>query len=62
MAGLARERHIPVMVNMHDVHLAKRFADRVVGMADGRVVFDGRPADLTEGDLSTIYGGEAWMR
>jgi phosphonate transport system ATP-binding protein len=61
MAGLARERHIPVIVNMHDVHLARRFADRVVGMTDGRIVFAGRPSDLTEGDLSRIYGGEAWM-
>jgi phosphonate transport system ATP-binding protein len=62
MAGLARERHIPVIVNMHDVNLAKRFADRIVGMTDGRVVFDGTPDDLTTEQLSAIYGGEAWMR
>ncbi len=62
MAGLARERHIPVIVNMHDVHLAKRFADRIVGMTAGRIVFDGRPDELTETHLSAIYGGEAWMR
>jgi phosphonate transport system ATP-binding protein len=62
MAALARERHIPVIVNMHDVALARRFADRVVGMADGRIVFDGLPAHLTTDDLSRIYGGEAWMR
>jgi phosphonate transport system ATP-binding protein len=61
MATLARERHIPVIVNMHDVTLAKRFADRMVGMADGRIVFDGQPADLAASELSAIYGGEAWM-
>lgn len=62
MAGLARDRHIPVIVNMHDVGLARRFADRVVGMADGRIVFDGRPDGLSAETLSAIYGGEEWMR
>ena len=62
MAALARERHIPVMVNMHDVNLAKRIADRVVGMAGGRIVFDGKPDGLRTDELSTVYGGEDWMR
>ena len=44
LADIARQRDIPVLVNMHDVELAKRFADRVVGMAGGRIVFDGPPA------------------
>ena len=62
MLALARVRHIPVMVNMYDVNLAKRFADRVVGMAGGRIVFDGKPDDLRTDELSTVYGGEDWMR
>jgi phosphonate transport system ATP-binding protein len=47
---------------MHDVELAKRFADRIVGMAEGRVVYDGPPAGLTDSHLKTIYGGEDWLR
>ncbi len=62
MAMLASERQIPVLVNMHDVSLARRFADRVVGMTDGGVVFDGPPDQLDDGVLSKIYGGEGWMR
>jgi phosphonate transport system ATP-binding protein len=62
MAELARERHIPVIVNMHDVALARRFADRMLGMTDGRIVFDGPPDRLSTEVLATIYGGEAWMR
>jgi phosphonate transport system ATP-binding protein len=61
MAGIARTRGIPVLVNMHDVELAKRFADRVIGMAEGRIVFDGRPADLDDAMLKKIYGGEDWL-
>ena len=53
---------IPVIVNMHDVELARRFADRVIGMRDGRVVFDGEPAALTDDVLKTIYGGEGWLQ
>ena len=51
-----------LMVNMHDVNLAKRIADRVVGMAGGRIVFDGKPDGLRTDELSTVYGGEDWMR
>ena len=56
-----RERHIPVIVNMHDVALAKRFADRIVGMRGGKIVFDGLAADLTDDMLNDIYGGTSWL-
>lgn len=53
---------IPVLVNIHDVELARRFADRIVGMRDGHVVFDGAPADLGETVLRQIYGGDGWLQ
>jgi len=62
LAGVGRERGIPVLVNMHDVELAKRFADRVIGMSEGRVVYDGPPQYLTDDVLKQIYGGEAWLQ
>ena len=52
---------IPAIVNMHDVELAKRFADRIVGMSGGSVVYDGGPAGLGDDMLKTIYGGEDWI-
>ena len=58
---IGQERAIPVIVNMHDVELAKRFADRIVGMSQGRVVFDGPPAELTDTQLTAIYGGTSWL-
>ncbi|MCC6379876.1 MAG: phosphonate ABC transporter ATP-binding protein [Burkholderiales bacterium] len=61
LADVARSRGIPVLVNMHDVELAKRFADRIVGMSGGRIVFDGPPASLTDDVLASIYGGEDWL-
>ena len=61
LTDIARARAIPVIVNMHDVELARRFADRIVGMAAGRIVFDGPPAKLSDETLKTIYGGEDWL-
>jgi len=62
LADIARQRGIPVLINMHDVELAKRFADRIVGMAGGRIVFDGPPRQLTDDTLKIIYGGQGWLQ
>jgi phosphonate transport system ATP-binding protein len=39
------------------VPLARRFAQRVIGLNAGRVVFEGRPSDLDPTALDRIYGG-----
>ena len=61
IARRAGERDIPVIVNMHNVELARRFADRIVGMRKGEIVFDGSPQALTQAHLLQIYGGEGWL-
>jgi len=61
ITGRAGERDIPVIVNMHNVELARRFADRIVGMRKGEIVFDGSPQALTQAHLLQIYGGEGWL-
>jgi len=61
MRDIGRSQSIPVMVNMHDVELARRFSDRIVGMSGGTIVFDGPPGDLTDDHLKSIYGGEGWL-
>ena len=62
LADIARARGIPVIVNMHDVELARRFADRMLGMSGGRIVFDGPASALSDAELRSIYGGEAWLQ
>ena len=61
LSRFSSERNIPVVVNIHNVELARRFASRIVGMTGGSVVYDGAPQGLTDTDLKTIYGGENWM-
>ncbi len=61
ITALAGKRGIPVIVNIHNVDLARRFAQRVIGMTGGAVVFDGPPDALRDDHLKQIYGGEAWL-
>ena len=61
IARRAGERDIPVIVNIHNVELARRFADRIVGMSKGSIVFDGPPRALEDAHLLQIYGGEGWL-
>jgi phosphonate transport system ATP-binding protein len=61
MASLTGSRGIPVILNIHNVPLAKRFAGHIVGMTGGNVVYDGPPAGLTDAHLKQIYGGEDWL-
>ncbi len=45
-----------VIANLHTLDTARRYCDRVIGMRDGRVVFDGAPDQLTTGVARDIYG------
>jgi phosphonate transport system ATP-binding protein len=57
---LVQERNLQCIINIHDVVLAKQFAQRIVGLQDGRIVFEGQSADLDVNVLNTIYGEEDW--
>jgi len=48
-----------VIANLHTLDTARRYCDRVIGMRDGRIVFDGRPDQLTTGVARDIYGAGA---
>lgn len=54
---ICKEDGLCAVVSLHQVDLAKRYADRLVGLADGEVVFDGTPAEITDEHLATIYDG-----
>ena len=47
-----------LLVSIHNVDLVRRHFSRVIGLTDGRTVFDGRPDDLNDTVLATIYGAQ----
>ena len=48
-----------VIANLHTLDTARRYCDRVIGMRDGRIVFDGLPEHLTTATAREIYGADA---
>jgi phosphonate transport system ATP-binding protein len=57
---LCVERGLAAIINIHDVQLAQMFAQRIVGLESGRIVYDGPPEQLTPAVLTQIYGEENW--
>lgn len=55
LTEIADTDDIPILINIHEVELALEYADRVLGMHDGELVFDGTPEELTETDRDRIY-------
>ena len=47
-----------VIANLHTLDTARQYCDRVIGMRQGRVVFDGPPSELTTGAAKEIYGAD----
>ena len=58
IAEVQTHHHVTLLMSLHQPHLARRFAERIIGLRDGRVVFDGPPAGLTEARLEDIYRGD----
>jgi phosphonate transport system ATP-binding protein len=50
---------LTVLCNLHSLDLAREYCERLVGMAQGRVVFDGTPQELTDAAARELYGIEA---
>src|SRR6185312_15574614 len=57
---LCSERKLSAIINIHDVMLAQMFAERIVGLRQGEIVYDGPPDKLTPAVLTSIYGEEDW--
>ncbi len=52
-----QEMNISILINIHHVDLALEYADRVIGIRSGEIVFDGPSSMITKDLLDEIYGG-----
>jgi phosphonate transport system ATP-binding protein len=59
---LCAERKLSAIINIHDVMLAQMFAQRIVGLQLGEIVYDGPPNGMTPAVLTQIYGEEDWEK
>jgi phosphonate transport system ATP-binding protein len=55
LRAINRESGLTVLCNLHTLDAARQYCDRILGMAKGRIVFDGVPAELTPLTMREIY-------
>lgn len=53
-----QDMNISVIMNIHHVEIALEYADRIIGIRKGEVVFDGKSGQVTQEILNEIYGGK----
>jgi len=55
MLKINKEDGITIICNLHSLDVAKKYCDRLIGLSDGKVVFDGAPDDLTTEISKELY-------
>jgi phosphonate transport system ATP-binding protein len=55
LRAINRERGLTVLCNLHTLDAARQYCERIIGMAKGRIVFDGVPAKLTPAVMREVY-------
>lgn len=55
LKNINETRNITVIVNIHVLSLAKRYAKRIIAFRGGEIVFDGRPDELSAEKIDAIY-------
>jgi len=54
---VCREDGITALVSLHALELTREYADRIIGLKQGQIFFDGRPRDLTDAIVDSVYHG-----
>jgi len=58
---ICEDNNMTLISSLHFLEFAKRYGTRIIGICDGKIVFDGNPDDLTDKDIVDIYGKtEEW--
>jgi phosphonate transport system ATP-binding protein len=56
---ISRDMKITILMNLHQVDVAIKYSDRIIGIREGSVVFDGDPKKLKKKMVAEIYGSDA---
>lgn len=53
-----KEMNISILINIHHVDFALNYADRIIGIRDGKIIYDGNAKNVTEEILENVYKGK----
>lgn len=53
-----KELNVTIVANLHHLDVAQKYCTRIIGVNEGKIVFDGKPDELTEKIIEKIYEGE----
>ncbi len=56
---ISRDMNITILMNLHQVDVAIRYSDRIIGIREGRIVYDDDADKLKKKAVAEIYGSEA---
>ncbi|HEO8419622.1 TPA: phosphonate ABC transporter ATP-binding protein [Yersinia enterocolitica] len=59
LRNISTKMGITVLVNLHQVDVALKYSDKIIGINHGQVVYNGSSKDITTEDIQRIYGSEA---
>ena len=59
LRDISKELKVTVVCSLHQVDLALTFADRIIGLSNGRLVLDGSPSNIDEEKIQRVYGKQA---
>lgn len=59
LAQINQSMQITCIVNLHQVDVAMKYSQRILGIAAGKLVFDGAPSELTQEKIHEIYQSNA---
>lgn len=52
------EENITILINLHDVNLAKKYCHRIIALKNGKILYDGKAGDLKDEFLKELYSQE----
>ena len=55
LVSLCEEEHLTLVVSMHQLELAKEYFPRLVGLKEGRILFDRKAGELAAGEVEELY-------
>jgi phosphonate transport system ATP-binding protein len=59
---ICKEDQITLVVSLHFLELARKYATRIIGLRNGKIIFNNKPSELTEESIVNIYGKtDSWF-